>query len=253
MILQCPQCESRFVLPAKALLPDGRKVKCSSCANVWHQAPDLEELKSLAEAPASDIPAAVKPIPEGSNVPVVQDVPEEKFWQTPRFGGYAAAFAVFLILLIPALMLTGGEKIDYSALGFKNVSVKVIDATDVEETLTFSGTLSNVSGQPLKVPYLKFELLDNADAVIDRWHSTPVEDTIDPNEEITFSMPHATQVKGGDELRVVFISEEEFKTVSAGAGSIRVQSQVDPHPHAGAEAEGSPAPAVAPPHPESSH
>ncbi len=44
MILTCPSCSKRFVLPARLLAPEGRTVKCSSCAEEWFQLPDPDEL-----------------------------------------------------------------------------------------------------------------------------------------------------------------------------------------------------------------
>ena len=43
MILTCPSCQKRFQVPEGALGDSGRKVKCSSCAHVWFQAPIADE------------------------------------------------------------------------------------------------------------------------------------------------------------------------------------------------------------------
>lgn len=42
MILTCPQCSTQFKLDDALIGEAGRKVKCSSCAHVWHQAPVTE-------------------------------------------------------------------------------------------------------------------------------------------------------------------------------------------------------------------
>jgi predicted Zn finger-like uncharacterized protein len=47
MEIACPNCAKRFRLPAEKLAPNGRKVRCASCAHVWFQAPP-----PAAEAPA---------------------------------------------------------------------------------------------------------------------------------------------------------------------------------------------------------
>jgi predicted Zn finger-like uncharacterized protein len=37
--LTCPACDARFKVPGKALLPKGRKVRCSKCGHSWFQEP----------------------------------------------------------------------------------------------------------------------------------------------------------------------------------------------------------------------
>lgn len=39
MLLTCPQCETHFSVPDDALLPDGKKVRCSICKHTWFQEP----------------------------------------------------------------------------------------------------------------------------------------------------------------------------------------------------------------------
>lgn len=39
MIITCPDCETNFLVKAEQLGERGRKVRCGSCAYVWHQEP----------------------------------------------------------------------------------------------------------------------------------------------------------------------------------------------------------------------
>ena len=55
MILTCPNCSTKFKVKAGAIPPAGRKVKCKSCANVWHAMPEEEP---AAVAPAAPPPPA---------------------------------------------------------------------------------------------------------------------------------------------------------------------------------------------------
>ena len=52
MILTCPSCETRYVVKDGAIPPQGRKVRCASCGESWHQDPDT------IDEPAVDAPVA---------------------------------------------------------------------------------------------------------------------------------------------------------------------------------------------------
>ena len=53
MIISCPNCFARYTLPDEAMPVDGRKVRCSSCSNIW-----------LATVNDDETPAAVEVVSE---------------------------------------------------------------------------------------------------------------------------------------------------------------------------------------------
>ena len=52
MILTCPSCGTQYAVKDGAIPPQGRKVRCASCGNGWHQEPDVAAEPEPADADA---------------------------------------------------------------------------------------------------------------------------------------------------------------------------------------------------------
>jgi predicted Zn finger-like uncharacterized protein len=110
MIIACPACRTRYVVPDTAIGIDGRKVRCATCKHSWFQdgpelaagepAPQLAGEPAPAAAPSAE--PAPKPAPSAEHAPaqpeaageVEQREPEQpqppppqpsvNFWRTPQ-------------------------------------------------------------------------------------------------------------------------------------------------------------------------
>ncbi len=74
MILTCPNCATRYFAPPDALVPAGRQLKCSECAEVWqHELPPsaLPTFRFIAPTPepiATETPAEPLQIPQAQGL-----------------------------------------------------------------------------------------------------------------------------------------------------------------------------------------
>ena len=96
MIIACPACNTRYVVPDSAIGVDGRTVRCAKCKHSWFQEGAEPEALLAAQAAASDATAAparphsqapAAPQPAAASVatrPVAEDVVER---DGPAFDG----------------------------------------------------------------------------------------------------------------------------------------------------------------------
>ncbi len=85
MIISCPACATRYVVPDTAIGGDGRTVRCAKCKHAWFQDPPPLDLTQQAESPAQ--PADAAPPPPAPANPEPKPAPPEASGQAKADGG----------------------------------------------------------------------------------------------------------------------------------------------------------------------
>ena len=120
MIITCPQCDARFVVPSTVFMRGGRKMKCASCAHVWFQDEPMEK----SDAVKNFVRNLDKGTKKNKNSKsgnflkdIIHEIIEGKFFV---MGGFACAMIIFfLVQLLSSAPLVMGQ-----GLAFHNIEIK---------------------------------------------------------------------------------------------------------------------------------
>lgn len=188
MILTCPSCATSYFTPDGAIGAQGRKVRCQSCAHVWHATPDEEPLhltasppnvaktefgkrddanETLAETPAPELPKAYR----------AKQEQQRRLRKAATHGAIWAGLASVFIGLIASAMLFRVEIVDlwpraaaaYAMVGtpvnptgldFEAMSAR--PDRNAPLMVMVSGALRNVRDKEVVAPPVRVALLDQS-------------------------------------------------------------------------------------------
>lgn len=251
MILSCPNCYSQFNVEDDAIGVEGRKVKCSSCKEIWVQDPDpdwladklaeqTEKLEQQLSAQAYDEVESVEEVGEDDSSlssddqlsgdrDSVQSIPNLKRKRSVASYGIAASV---LLLFLSYLFLNSASIMqrDPAWLGFYGLFGLSIDfpedvvfdqviAEADGHSLVVKGSVANLSSELVKLYPFEVVITDKNSSILASWTTSLERDYADAEEVIKFETSHAFNAEAGD-VHLRFILDS--KIASEGVDNIPV-------------------------------
>lgn len=183
MILQCPKCTARYVVPDHAIGANGRTVRCAKCAHSWFE----KAPASLAGKPEAELDAMlgeIKPseIPKGSNLPVVKPEPAPLGIKIATAVFALAASIVTLIVYFPGMI--GYSPSKGLVLADVTMDKRAIEGMTLYE---IKGKFLNTTDHIMKLPILRVSLLDKGGSEVRFWEFSEKGATLEPGKDMDFS------------------------------------------------------------------
>ncbi len=205
MILECPLCHTRYLIPATLFASGSRQVRCARCAHSWRAelpkeinvvAPPREKPQPFDATPRAPLP----PLPPGSNLPAL---PQKNVSKKIQIAIVASMFVVTFVLTFwlvfgRQLIVKNHPRLEglYDAIGLhiyypgEGLSVVGVRSEMKYEEgitkLTITGKIANETEKMQIIPDLKASAIGPDSAILQSWQIDAPTATIDPHGEVPF-------------------------------------------------------------------
>lgn len=234
MILSCPSCKTRYIVPDSAIGPTGRRVRCANCRYSWVQDPpalDLDTAPTPEEAaaqPPLPAPPATDPRPEPPPPPSwtqAEPTPEPETAYEERQPSrrprrnrtrlwtiLAIVAGLLMVGVVVALQVFGlPEAVQRIFLPVQNANALTLTGNversrleSGQDLLTLRGEITNTSSETQRVPQIRAELRDAQNNVVHAWSIAPPVRDIEARRTVRFDSAERDVPAGGRQLSLSF-------------------------------------------------
>lgn len=217
MQIQCEKCGSKYLVPDHAIGAQGRTVRCANCQHNWFVAPPAAAQAAPVEMP-KEAPREPKPVPRGSNLPVIKHPPVPAGIKAG--AGVLAAVAAALALFVFKPALYGYPPSAGLALAEVNMLSRLDDKhpENRHPIYEISGKILNTAEETLEVPVLRITLTDKEGTPLQYWDFSEKGRTLEGGKnipfttgplDIKFNQPSKFVVELGNEMELAMRGKPE--------------------------------------------